>query len=265
MGLIGSAPSCPSLQWNRTYSPSRGARATSRASPVLPASSKRPQLQLRVWHSDIHTVGLRDFETDIIEGERHLKPMLAKRELRLHWFRYPLLRTGRSLEEKAAIESFLRKHGYRNAPVTINSSEGIYALAYHNLVANGAGNEKLALVRQAYLDYMLSTLAYYEQRSYELLCYNVPQILLMHANELNAASFTELVARFRTRDYRFVSLDEATMDPAYLRPDNYVGEFGTSWIFHWAKTENRPESFYFRATETPEWIMNLAGTTAGAE
>ena len=217
------------------------------------------------WHSDLHAVGLKNFATDIIEGERHLKPMLAKRGLRLRWFRYPFLRTGRSIEDKAAIESFLRKHGYRNAPVTINSSEWIYALAYHNLVSNGSDVEKLALVRQAYLDYMLSTLAYYEKKSYELLCYNVPQILLIHANELNAASFTELVALIRARDYQFVSLDEAIKDPAYLRPDNCVGEFGTSWIFHWAKTENRPESFYFGATETPEWIMNLAGTTIGAE
>jgi hypothetical protein len=210
-------------------------------------------------------VGLRNFETDIIEGERHLKPMLERRGLRLRWFRYPFLRTGRSLKDKANIESFLRKRGYRNAPVTINSSEWIYALAYHNLVANGAGTEKLALVRQAYLDYMLSTLAYYEQRSYELLCYNVPQILLIHANELNAASFTELTALIRARNYQFVSLGEATKDPAYLLPDNYVGEFGTSWIFHWAKTENRLASFYFGATETPEWVMNLAGTTSEAE
>lgn len=217
------------------------------------------------WHSDLHAVGLKNFETDIIEGERNLEPMLAKRGLKLRWFRFPFLRTGRSLEDKAAIESFLRKHGYINAPATINSSEWIYALAYHNLVANGADPEKLALVRQAYLDYMQSTLAYYEQRSYELLCYNVPQILLIHANELNAASFTELIALIRARNYQFVSLDEATKDPAYLRPDNYVGEFGASWIFHWAKTENRPENFYFGATETPEWVMNLAGTTTGAE
>ncbi len=217
------------------------------------------------WHSDLHAVGVKNFEADISDGERNLKPMLAKRGLRLRWFRYPFLRTGRSLEDKAAIESFLHQHGYLNAPVTINSSEWIYALAYHNLVSNGADTEKLASVRQAYLDYMLSTLAYYEKKSYELLCYNVPQILLIHANELNAASFTELVALIRARDYQFVSLDEATKDPAYLRPDNYVGEFGKSWIFHWAKTENRPENFDFGATKTPEWIMELAGTTTGAE
>ena len=213
------------------------------------------------WHSDLHAVGLQDFETDILKGERHLKPMLAKRGLKLRWFRYPFLRTGRSLEDKAAIDGFLRKHGYRNAPVTINSSEWIYALAYHNVIANGGDTE----TRVAYLDYMLSKLAYYERRSIELLCYNVPQIFVVHANELNAASVTELVARIRARDYQFVSLDEATKDPAYLRPDNYVGELGTSWIHRWAKTENRPETFYFGETKTPEWIMNLAGTASGAE
>ncbi|MEO6171777.1 MAG: hypothetical protein ABIP02_01530 [Arenimonas sp.] len=40
----------------------------------------------------------------------------------------------------------------------------------------------------------------------------------------------------RARDYQFVGLDEATADPAFLRPDRYIGELGTSWIHRWAKT-----------------------------
>lgn len=217
------------------------------------------------WHSDLHAVGVHDFKVDIVKGERHLKPMLAKRGHKPRWFRHPFLRTGRTPEDKAAIYAFLSEHGYRTAPVTINSSEWIYALAYRNVLANGGDADTLAKVREAYLAYMLSKLAYYERRSIDLLCYNLPQILLIHANELNAASFTELVARIRARDYRFVSLDEATTDTAYLRPDSYAGELGFSWIHRWAKTENRPETFYFGETKTPLWIMNLAGVESGAE
>lgn len=51
----------------------------------------------------------------------------------------------------------------------------------------------------------------------------------------------------------------------YLRPDHYAGELGTSWIHRWARTENRPETFFFGETATPRWVKQLAGVAAGAE
>lgn len=217
------------------------------------------------WHSDLHAVGTRAFEADILDGERQLKPLLAQRGLAPRWFRHPFLRTGRSPEEKAAIDAFLAGHGYRTAPVTINSSEWVYALAYRKLLTNGGDAGTLARVKDAYVAYMLSKLSYYARRSDELLGYNVPQVMLLHANEINAASIPELVADIRARGYRFVSLEEATSDPAYARRDDYAGELGTSWIHRWARTKQVRESFYFGETPTPPWIMELAGVAAGAE
>lgn len=217
------------------------------------------------WHSDLHAVGPRAFEADILDGERQLKPLLTRHGLKPRWFRHPFLRTGRSPDEKAEIETFLADHGYRTAPVTINSSEWIYALAYRKTLTEGGDADTLARVENAYVAYMLSKLSYYARRSNELLGYNVPQVLLLHANEINAASIPELVAQIRARGYRFVSLDEATSDPAYARPDHYAGELGTSWIHRWARTERVRDSFYFGETPTPRWIMDLAGVAAGAE
>ena len=217
------------------------------------------------WHSDLHAVGPRAFEADILDGERQLKPLLAKRGLAPRWFRHPFLRTGRSPEEKAAIDAFLADHGYRTAPVTVNSSEWIYALAYRKTLTEGGDADTLAKVKDAYVAYMLSKLSYYARRSNELLGYNVPQVLLLHANEINAASMPELVAQIRARGYRFVSLDEATADPAYARPDHYAGELGTSWIHRWARTEGVRDDFYFGETPTPAWVKEIAGVAAGAE
>ena len=217
------------------------------------------------WHSDLHAVGLRAFEQDILAGERQLGPLLAKRGLKPRWFRHPFLRTGRSQEDKNAITTFLAAHGYRTAPVTINSSEWIYALAYRNALANGNDPVKLARLRNEYMVYMLAKLDYYERRSNELLGYRVPQILTVHANELNADSLADLVTAIRGRGYRFVTLDEAVTDPAYLRPDGHLGEFGTSWIHRWARAENRPETFFHGEPVTARWVSKLAGIEAGAE
>lgn len=217
------------------------------------------------WHGDLHALGLPGFQNDILLGERHLKPLLEKRGLTPRWFRHPYLRTGRNADDKAVMADFLASHGYRTAPVTINSSEWVYALAYRNTLENGRDVETLTRIRKAYLAYMLSKLDYYERRSIELLDYRVAQIMLIHANELNADVLTDLVAAIRGRGYRFVSLDEAVSDPAYLRPDGYTGELGTSWIHRWARAEHRPETFFYGEPRTQPWVMKIAGVQTDAE
>jgi len=217
------------------------------------------------WHSDLNAVGVPAFEKDILDGEHLLRPLLGLRGLKPQWFRYPELRTGTTLEDKAAVETFLSEHGYRIAPVTINSSEWVFALAYRRAIAAHAPDDTLQHLRDDYIAYMQAKLGYYERRSVELLGYEVPQVLLLHASELNADTCTVLISAMRARGYRFVSLAEATADPAYRHADTYTGALGTSWIHRWARTEGRPETFYFGEPRTPQWISDLAGVPPGFE
>jgi peptidoglycan/xylan/chitin deacetylase (PgdA/CDA1 family) len=217
------------------------------------------------WHSDLNAVGVKAFERDILDGEHLLRPLLDMHGLKLQWFRYPELRTGTTLEDKAAVEAFLAEHGYRNAPVTINSSEWVFALAYRRAIAANAPEQTLQHLRDDYVAYMQAKLQYYEGRSVALLGYEVPQVLLLHASELNADTCTVLFSAMRARGYRFVSLAQATSDPAYQHADTYVGAFGTSWIHRWARTEGRPDTFFYGEPRTPQWIIDLAGVPAGFE
>ena len=217
------------------------------------------------WHSDLNAIGVRRYERDILDGERVLRPMLAKRELKPQWFRYPFLRTGTTIEDKTEVEEFLARHGYRIAPVTVNSSEWVFALAYRRAIAAHAPDDTLKRLRDDYITYMQAEVGYYEQRSQALLGREIPQVLLLHASELNADTCTTLLSVLRARGYRFVTLAEATNDPAYRRPDTYTGALGTSWIFRWAKTEGRPDAFYFGEPRTPKWIVDLAGVSLEVE
>lgn len=219
------------------------------------------------WHSDLHAVGVAAYQTDILEGEQLLRPLLAERGQAPRWFRHPYLHTGRTLQDKIAIQEFLAERGYRIAPVTFNSYEWVYSAAYRKSLNDGGDADTLARLRSAYLAYMQAQLRYYERRSIDLLGYNVPQVMTIHANELNAASFGELLAAIRNLGYRVVSLEEAVRDPAYLRPDLYTDDLGVSWIHRWARAENRPRAFHFGEPKPPAWVMQLArtATTAGAE
>ena len=64
-----------------------------------------------------------------------------------------------------------------------------------------------------------------------------PQILLIHANQLNADLMPDLLAMFRRRGYTFVSLEQALADPAYRLEDGYAGRNGFSWIHRWSRTK----------------------------
>ncbi|MGX5729223.1 polysaccharide deacetylase family protein [Pseudoxanthomonas beigongshangi] len=214
-------------------------------------------------HVDLHEVGLPAYEAAILKGERVLRPLLAERGAAPRWFRHPYLRAGRTPEDRAALTRFLGAHGYRIAPVTVDNGEWVWAFAYANVAAQPAGSDRdatLDRLRKGYLPYMLNKLDYYERQSQALLGHALPQVWLMHANELNAIAFADLVDGARRRGYRFVSLEEAMRDPAYARGEaGYDGRFGPSWLHRWAMAEKKPKDFYAGEPAVPKWVMDLAG------
>jgi peptidoglycan/xylan/chitin deacetylase (PgdA/CDA1 family) len=222
------------------------------------------ELGNHTWgHVDLHAVGLPAYRDAILRGERVLRPLLAERGAVPRWFRHPYLRAGRTPEEKAAVRDFLAEHGYRIAPVTVDNGEWVWAFAYARVldgqVAVPDREAVLERLRLGYVPYMLNKLDYYETQSQALLGYALPQILLLHANELNAASYAALIAGIERRGYRFVTLDEAMRDPAYAREDGYRGRYGPSWLHRWAMAENRPKDFYAGEPVVPRWVLDLAG------
>ncbi len=214
-------------------------------------------------HADLHAVGVDAYKQEILDGERQLRPLMAKYGKTPRWFRHPYLRAGRTAEEKQAVVDFLAGHGYKVAPVTVDNGEWVWAFAYANVMNDPArASEREVLLRrlrEGYVPYMLEKLDYYEKQSQALLGYALPQVWLMHANELNADSFVALVDGARQRGYRFVTLDEAMKDPAYQRPDSYTGRWGPSWLHRWAMAEQKPKEFYAGEPLVPQWVLDLAG------
>jgi peptidoglycan/xylan/chitin deacetylase (PgdA/CDA1 family) len=217
-------------------------------------------------HVDLHVVGIPAYEKDILDGERQLRPLLAERGMTPRWFRHPYLRAGRTAADKAEVAEFLTQHGYRIAPVTVDNGEWVWAFAYANVMnaqPDTPQREALLLrLRLGYVPYMLNKLDYYEAQSEQLLGYALPQIWLMHANELNADSFVDLIAATRRRGYRFITVDEAMRDPAYARADGYSGRYGPSWLHRWAMADKKPKEFYAGEPVVPKWVMALANVDA---
>jgi len=209
-------------------------------------------------HPSLFSTPLADFERDVLAGERVLRPLLAERGATPRYFRHPFLNTGPTIEVRDALVEFLATHGYLVAPVTIDNSEWIYARAYD--LALDAGERDLAKrVADGYLAYMGEVVTYYEAQSTAILGRQVKQILLLHANRLNADTLPALLAALRSRGYSFISLDDALSDPAYELPDTYAGRGGITWLHRWALTAGKRGEFFAGEPPAPDWVQRAAG------
>ncbi len=209
-------------------------------------------------HADLHLTTPEAFEAEIVVGEAGLRERVAAHGGQLRYFRHPCLHTGRSLEVRQRVNQFLAERGYTVAAVTVDNGEWICAAAYRCCLNQGDWAAARRL-EDEYIDYMLRKVAYFEGQSRQLFDREIPQVLLCHANSLNAACLDRLLAALRGRGYRFVPLGEALADPAYASPDTFTGRGGISWLHRWAFARGVGKDFFDGEPLVPEWMCRIAG------
>lgn len=107
--------------------------------------------------------------------------------------------------------------------MTIDNCDYRFAAAYDRVPTDSVRRR----VADAYVACMERMTAYYEQQSVSLLGREIPHVLLLHANPLNAEHFGRLARMYARRGYTFVPLERAPQDPAYASPDTYTGLRGS--------------------------------------
>jgi peptidoglycan/xylan/chitin deacetylase (PgdA/CDA1 family) len=208
-------------------------------------------------HPDYHNTENEEFFADILKGEKITKDLLSQKNKKLEFFRHPYLHTGNSLEKKKALEDFLKEHYYTIAPVSIDNGEWIYARAYENAYKKN-DVELMKQIGSEYVGYMIDKTIYFENQSIKLFGYELKQILLVHANMINADYFDELAEELLKRNYSFISLKEALTDTAYQSEDTFTGRGGISWLHRWSYTRKVDKSFYAGEPEVPKSILDIA-------
>lgn len=186
-------------------------------------------------HRSAHTTPLTEYVDGIARGEVVTRALATRAGRPYRYFRHPQLHAGRSLAYRRGVEDFLAARRYTIAPVTVDNQEWVYARAY--VVARERQDTMLSRrVVADYLRHMDSAFVYSEGLSRKLFGREIPLVLLIHANELNADHLDALLGRLRMRGYRFALLDSVLADSAYRSADRYVGPAGMSWLIRWAET-----------------------------
>lgn len=209
-------------------------------------------------HVSLNRVPFDAFTANLLQGETVTRPLAQAAGRPLRWFRPPYLHLGQTAAVRAQFDAFLAARGYRVAPVTVNHSEWVFAVAYSR--AQTQGNAEAAQrIAEAYLPYMEAELARAEQLALDRFGRPIPHVLLLHANALNADHVGALAARLQQRGYRFVTLDAALQDSAYATPLGTTLIEGESWLEHWARAAGlRPE----QPPAVPGFVRQWAGPAA---
>jgi peptidoglycan/xylan/chitin deacetylase (PgdA/CDA1 family) len=205
-------------------------------------------------HQNINDIPMETYQQEILLGERVTRPLAASKGMPYRFFRHPYLSAGDSLGVRKKLDEFLQEHGYRIAPNTITYQDYTFSGAYETALRRG--DTTLAeKIRDAYLPYTLSRWEAAEQQSRDLFGREIKQILMVHANLINADAFDKVAKMMQDRGYTFISIDEALSDPAYDRPDTYNGKVGVTWLTRWAAEMSKRKTY--GSTQVPQFVLDV--------
>jgi peptidoglycan/xylan/chitin deacetylase (PgdA/CDA1 family) len=208
-------------------------------------------------HPDYNSVPYQEFTADLLKGEVITRELLQKKGESLKYFRHPFLHVGQTKAKADSLDSFLRQHGYKTAPVTIDNDDYLFALAYHrtNLKRDTI---LLKQIGTDYVSYMEKKVNYFEKQSVALFGREIRQILLLHASLLNSDYIDQLAAMLRNNGYTFINLDNTLKDKAYQTEITVFGKWGISWLDKWALSQGKKGDFFREEPVTPEYIKKLS-------
>lgn len=163
-------------------------------------------------HSHLSELTIRQFEEELTKGEPVLTRLGGRSEWR--WFRYPFLDEGRNEAQRIVARRVLASRGYRVAAVTTGFSDWAWTPAYARCSAKHDG-AAVAELEHLYLDALRRSIVVDRENAHMLYGRDIPYVLLMHVSAMSAHMMPQVLKVYRNAGYRFVSLPEAELDPAY--------------------------------------------------
>jgi peptidoglycan/xylan/chitin deacetylase (PgdA/CDA1 family) len=163
-------------------------------------------------HPEFDKLSVPAYEANIARNEPLLRKVSPDTDW--HWFRFPYLEEGNTVEKREQLRAWLAQHGYRIAEVSMDFQD----YNWNNSYARCAARHDAASIQSlhnSYLDAADESIRVYRQIAQTLYHRDVPYVLLLHVGAFDARMLPELIALFRMRGFTFVTLQQAMADPIY--------------------------------------------------
>lgn len=154
-------------------------------------------------HANLNRVELSEYLYEIKQSDKILQPVLTEPK----YFRYPYLAMS-SGEKRDKVLCYLAKKNYFVAPITVDSKDFAFnqrLLSVAEINRRGYLNE----LKPFYLDFIWQQTLNAEEHNKANHQVDRAQILLIHANLLNAYTLADIINVYKEKGYSFVSLEEA--------------------------------------------------------
>jgi peptidoglycan/xylan/chitin deacetylase (PgdA/CDA1 family) len=168
-------------------------------------------------HPALDLTSAKKYIANIAENE----PLLRKVDPHgdWHWFRYPYLQEGNTLEKRVAVRDYLFAHHYKVAEVTIDFEDYLWNEPYARCMATH-NDAAVTSLEHSYLSVADEYIGVFRTLSQKLYGHDIPYVLLLHVGAFDAHMLPRLIALFRERGFEFVTLQQAESDPAYAFDPN---------------------------------------------
>lgn len=168
-------------------------------------------------HLDLNAadVTLARYQQEILDCDRIVAPLPGYRK----WFRFTYLREGNTPEKRDGMRAFLVAQGYRNAYVTLDTSDWRLDEKL-NAVLTADPRADVTVIRQAYLDHLRQRATAYRDLSRQHEGRDVPQVMLLHHNLVNALWLKDAIAQFKDMGWTIITPAQAFADPFYQQAPN---------------------------------------------
>jgi len=203
-------------------------------------------------HADLNNITLEQFKQEVVAGETSFRAVLTQAGKTPRFLRFPFSHTGDTKEKHDSVAAFLKQRGYEVAACTIDNEDYLFNATYIQMLAK-KDDAQAANLRAEYLAYTAVEIEYYASLHKQVFGREIPQVMLLHANRLNADVLDEILSIFEKKQYGFVSLEAAQSDLAYRVPDTFITKFGPMWGYRWAKELDIKVDGSLES-EPPAWI-----------
>jgi len=144
-----------------------------------------------------------------------------------HWFRYPFLWEGDTVEKRRAVRDYLQKHGYRVAEVSLDFEDYAWNDAYVRCTAKH-DSAAFEWLKQSYLDTANEYVKLGREEQLIAFRHEIPNVMLLHATAFTTLMLPELVKQLRGEGFSFAGLAQVESDEAYsMDPDAGLKYGGT--------------------------------------
>lgn len=187
-------------------------------------------------HMDLSANTAAQFEANIAANEPTLQALMGQKNW--HWFRYPFLHEGESLEKRRAVRQYLEEHGYRVAQVTLDFED----YAWNNPYARCAAKQDAAAIdwlKSSYLETATEYVALGKKLAEQVYGREIKHVLLLHIGAFDSIMLADLLDLLSKQGFKFVTLEEAESDPAYQKDPDAALKYGGTLLEQFMDGQHR--------------------------